>query len=47
MKISNYFLGILDIYLVCYVTCGMMAADSELTKQLSLHTLLKYSIKFK
>jgi len=27
--------------------CGMMAADSELTKQLSSHTLLKNSIKFK
>jgi len=26
---------------------GMMAADSELTKQLSSHTLLKNSIKFK
>jgi len=25
----------------------MMAADSELTKQLSSHTLLKNSIKFK
>jgi len=35
------------IYYVCKTKHGMMAADSELTKQLSSHTLLKNSIKFK
>jgi len=29
------------VYYVCKTKCGMMAADSELTKQLSSHTLLK------
>jgi len=36
-----------DIYYVRETERGMMAADSELTKQLSSHTLLKNSIKFK
>jgi len=35
------------IYYVRETERGMMAADSELTKQLSSHTLLKNSIKFK
>jgi len=37
----------ITIYYVCETERGMMAADSELTKQLSSHTLLKNSIKFK
>ena len=35
------------IYYVRETERGMMPADSELTKQLSSHTLLKNSIKFK
>jgi len=35
------------IYYVRETKRGMMATDSELTKQLSSHTLLKNSIKFK
>ena len=35
------------IYYVRETKRGMMPADSELTKQLSSHTLLKNSIKFK
>ena len=31
------------VYYVCKTKCGMMAADSELTKQLSSHTLSFYS----
>ena len=37
----------IDIYYVRETERGMMPADSELTKQLSSHTLLKNSIKFK
>jgi len=40
---SSHFLW----HYVCKTEHGMMAADSELTKQLSSHTLLKNSIKFK
>ena len=35
------------IYYVRETKCGMIAANSELTKQLSSHTFLKNSIKFK
>jgi len=34
------------VYYVCETKHGMIAADSKLTKQLSLHTLLKNSVKF-
>jgi len=34
------------VYYVCETKRGMMAVDSELTKQLSSHTLLKNSNKF-
>jgi len=44
---SNGTGGLVVIYYVRETKCGMMAADSELTKQLSLHTLLKNSVKFK
>jgi len=35
------------VYYVCETKHGMMAADSELTKQLSSYILLKNSVKFK
>jgi len=35
------------IYYVRETKCGIIAANSELTKQLSSYTLLKNSIKFK
>jgi len=44
-RINN--LSIPIFYYVRETERGMMAADSELTKQLSSHTLLKNSIKFK
>jgi len=45
MKLTNY--KVIIIYYVRETKHGMMAADSELTKQLFSHTLLKNSIKFK